>query len=322
MALWDEATRQVAQLPGVERAAVATFVPLGDRSDNIGLLPFDGGAEVPVDYNIVDGGYFDLLGIALRAGRTFGAADRTGAKRTAIVSESLVRRFLPTGSAVGRTIALRDRADSTRRLEIIGVAADVKYHSLSETPPPIVYLPYGQWIRPDMVLHTKGRLVDPRTLIGIVRGLNPDLDARVRTLEAAQGFTLIPLRTAGAVLGFAGVVGLLLTLVGVIGIVAYVVSQRRREIGIRIALGADGRRVAVQMAAEGTRPVIWGLALGLALAIPTTRLLRSFLIGVAPAEPATMALVALGLIGGTAVAALLPARAAARVDPASVLRSE
>ena len=154
------------------------------------------------------------------------------------------------------------------------------------------------------------------------RGLEPELPVRIRTMHEATGFSLIPVRIAGQVLGTAGILGLGLALVGVFGVVAYAVSQRAREMGIRLALGATRRRLLQMVVAQGLRPVVVGLAAGILAALATSRLLRGLLIGVEPLNLESAVGVPLLLVGAGILAALIPARRATREDPVAALRVE
>jgi ABC-type antimicrobial peptide transport system permease subunit len=161
-----------------------------------------------------------------------------------------------------------------------------------------------------------------RSLTAIVHQVEPDLAIRVRSMDEATAFALIPLRVAVAVLGFAGFAGLALAVLGVAGVVAFVVARRNREIGIRMALGANRHRVERLIVLQGLTPVVVGLVIGAAAALAAGRLIRGLLVDVSPTDPVTWLAVPLLLLLTAAAAAALPARRAARVDPLVVLREE
>ncbi|HKG92762.1 MAG TPA: ABC transporter permease, partial [Gemmatimonadaceae bacterium] len=328
-ALWEEIVARAGRVPGVRAATLALFVPLGPRGDLLSMAP-DGVRREPepLAYNIVRPGWFEALGTPIVAGRGFRPSDDARAPDVVVIGAALARRFFGRErDAVGRSIRILDREGRARHLEVVGVARDVKTRSMGEPPRPYAYLPFGQWYRPDMVLHVR---VDPRAPSGVVtreviaqmRAAEPDLAVEEQPMGQAIAFSLIPLRVAGGVLGFAGAVGLLLASLGVFGLVAYAVSLRTREIGIRMALGAGRGAVARLVAVQGLRPVAAGLALGLAAALGAAQLLRGLLVGVAPSDPATLAAAAAVLLGSAAAAVVVPLRRAVRVEPARVLREE
>jgi putative ABC transport system permease protein len=273
---------------------------------------------------VVAPGYFEVLAIPLVAGRDFDPTDRAGSPEVAIVSESAARRYFGDASPVGRTLTVTDRTRD-RAVSVIGVARDVKHGSLADRPRPLLYLPFSQWYRPDMVLHaeTGG---DPAAMVGplaaMARALEPDLAVTARTMAEATSFSLIPLRIAGTVLAVAGGIGFLLAVIGVFGVVAFAVSQRTREIGIRLALGAERGRVVGAVMRDGLRPTAIGVVIGLLAAVALGRVLTGLLVGVSALNPESVLLIPALLVGAGLVAAYLPGRRAARVDPAVVLRND
>lgn len=325
-ALWHTIAERATRVQGVERASLALFVPLGSRGDRLAMAP---GREAqstrPFPYNIVSPGYFDVLRIPLVVGRDLLPNDDGRAADVVVVSEAMARQFFGTVNAVGRTIRVADRAGRARHATIVGVVGDIKLRSMGEAPAAIAYLPFGQWYRPDMVLHarvaTGAERVIPR-VVEQIRGIEPDLAVDVESLARATEFSMIPLRVASVVLGFCGAVGALLAAFGVFGLVAYAVSLRTREIGIRVALGADWRAVSRLVALHAWRPVGVGLLLGTMLSFGAGGALRGLLVGVRPNDPATLG-AAIGLLLAAAAAALIvPLRHALAIDPARVLRQE
>ena len=323
-ALWEEIAARAERADGV-RAALALFVPLGNRGDLLSVGAVGGARPEPRAYNIVGPGYFSLLDIPIVAGRAPKAADRRGAPDVAVVSEAMARNLFGRENAVGRTVQVVDRAGRARPMEIVGVARDIKLRSLGEPPQPIVYMPFGQWYRPDMVLHVRiagNSALALREVLAEMHAREPDLAIDVQSMEEATQFSLIPLRVAGSVLGFSSIVGLLLATLGVFGLVAYEVTLRTREIGIRMALGAQRASVLTLAVRRGLRPVFVGLAIGLVAAIGVGLVLRGLLVGIGLVDPLTLIGVAVALLGSAAAAVSGPAWRAVSIDPARVLREE
>ena len=319
---------QVAALPGVTAVSYTMHLPLtmhnnGDdiRIDGVEPPGGDPNAGIPVWLSKVGVDYFDVVRIPLLAGRDFTAADGETAAKVAIVNETFARRFWPDGSAIGRTLTYYGE-----RVGIVGIARDAKYNSLTETTPTFVYFPLEQFWSPTQTLlvRTAG---DPRLLApGIhqaIRSLDPGLPrSPLITLRDANSIVLFPQRVAAIVTGVLGFVGLLLASVGLYGIIAYSVSRRTREIGIRLALGARDSGVVGMIVREGMRLAGVGVILGLLLAAGGGRLISRFLFTVSPLDAITFAGMALLFIAVALVASYLPARRAAAADPMSVLRAE
>ncbi len=274
--------------------------------------------ETLVDFASVGPGYFETMGIPLVAGRPFAETDGPTAPRVAIVNETLARRLWSGSPALGRR--LHDGA------EVIGVARDGKYRTLGERPRPFLYNSLGQDPRRTrtLVVRTTG---DPRPLQPAMRRVVQELDPRLpvggpRTLAETVGDALFVPRIAAALLGFFGVLGLALAGVGVFGVVAYLARARTREIGLRLALGASPGAILRWLLRRGLAPVAAGLAAGVAAAASAAWALSGVFTGVWPIDMRAL-LVAASLLALVAlVAALVPARLAAKLDPASALRQE
>ena len=324
----------MAQTPGVVALSYAGALPLSTEStNNRDDLRIDGSAVVepsgrgtPVRFGEVDARYFEVVKMPIVEGRGFTAADDERAPRVAVVNQVFARRFWPAGAptgVVGRTFR-RGREVVT----VVGVARDAKYSRLGEQLQPFVYFAIGQAASPadhaELLVRTTG---DPARVApairAAVRSFDPMLPApTVTTLGAATGAVLLPQRVAALVTAVLGVVGLLLAAVGLYGIVAYLVGQRTREIGVRLALGARRRDVLRLVVGEGMRPVAAGMAVGLVLAAGATRLLTAFLLGVSPLDAFTFVGGAALLTAVALTASYLPARRAAAVDPLVALRQE
>jgi putative ABC transport system permease protein len=316
-------------LPGVEAAALVSAMPLaldGGRQwiQIEGYQPAEG-EDMEVSFSAVSDGYFETLEVPLARGRGFTRADRAGAPGAVVVNESFVRRYWPGSTGLGQRVSLRGGSEGPY-LEVVGVARDGKYSSLGDVPKPFFYKALAQ--EPDRRATLVVRsAVDPAALVGplrqAVRQLDPALPIeRVSTLEEHIGFSLLPARVAGSVLGLFGLLGLVLASLGIAGVVASGVTQRVREIGIRMALGARDREVVALVVRDALRLVAIGLGAGLLVALPLALLTGRFLYGLSPVDPVTYLLMP-ALFGLVAVvASWLPARRAAAIDPMVVLRSE
>jgi predicted permease len=271
--------------------------------------------------NTVGAGYFEAMGIEIVRGRGFEATDAAGAAPVAVVNESFARRFWPGENPIGR----RFGTGSGGMREIVGVTRDGKYRSLTEDPQPHFYLPFAQGYEPDMVLvaRTAG---DPgpiaAALVGEVRALDPELPVETSTMDEHLGLAVLPQRIGGAVLGAFGLIAALLAAFGLYGVMAYLVSQRTREIGIRVALGARSRDVRLLVVRRALGLTLTGLGLGFLGAAAAARALGSFLVGVSPSDPTVLLSVAALFTGVALLASWVPAQRAAAVDPVRALRWE
>ena len=266
-------------------------------------------------------GYFEAMGIPLSAGRAFAERDDSSAVPAVVINQKFADRFWRGQDAVGKTVHTAG-ADRT----VLGVVPTGKYLRLGEDPTAFIYLAHNQhWTAGQaLVTHVTG---DPAAFIPTLRAEVRALDANmplgdVRTLDDHLGTALLPARLVGAVLGIFGLLGLLLASVGVYGVMAYSVSQRTREIGIRMAIGAAQRDVVRLIMRQGLTLVLIGVAIGLVGAVGASRLLRSILYGGPMIDPLTFTLVPLLLVGVAALATWLPSRRAASLDPLIALRHE
>lgn len=324
---------RVAAQPGVRAVGAISAVPLSgqlsfithaiqDHPTNPGELP-------PMAFLAsVDPGYFDALGIRVLEGRALTTDDGAHRFRGLVVSQAYARKWWPDGSAVGRRIEV----GPGEPWEIVGVVEDVRNRGLQQDPEELMYLPttFGPAEAPqvvrtrELVVRTSG---EPLALLPLVRREAQELNARiplsnprsmgdvVRTAAAETSFTM-------AVLGSASLVALLLGLVGIYGVVSYIVTQRTRELGVRMALGATRGSVRGMVVRQGLVLAGVGVAVGLALALGASRLIESLLFGVSARDPLTYAAVAAALVVIASVASWIPARRAAAVDPAIALRQD
>ena len=343
-ALAQEAVaRRLRDIPGMKAVGMATHLPM-HVGMNINPLFVQGvtvpGKTPPITrrHKWVGEGYFETLGIPFLAGRAFTWEDVHNRIAAVVVSESVARTYWGSvGAAIGKRVSIRP--DPPRWYEVIGVAGDVRENGLSSDPVPMVYWPQvtlATWqgnaaddmmVWPDVSYAVRSdRVGTPEFLREVqkaVWSVNPNLP-----LEAANPLSAFVAESwastsfALALLGVAGVVALVLALVGVYSVISYGVSQRTHELGMRMVLGASAGRIERMMLRQALTVVVIGAAVGLGLSVWVTRVMSSLLFGVSATDPATFATVA-GLLSAVAlVASYLPARRAARVEPIAVLRAE
>jgi putative ABC transport system permease protein len=318
------------QVPGVEAIGLTDNLPLNPLStQSIGFLvdghdPPPGRPSFAADRVDVDGGYFDAIGIPILRGRTFSDADRDEVQSVAIISDAMARRFWPGGDAVGRLIRTPDPQDDD--LVVVGVAADAKIRSLGEPPRDMVYRSYLQHDTRGMtvVAKTSGDAAQTaRALMAAGREIDPDFWVwEMKTLERHLAVVRLPAELSALILTAFAALALLLACIGLYGVVNYAVAQRTREMGIRVALGADPGKIVRLLAFDGLRLVVIGGVLGMAAAIGLMQLLSGLLFGGRAFDALTLIGVPAVLGASAALAAYLPARRAGRVDPLLALRAE
>jgi ABC-type antimicrobial peptide transport system permease subunit len=275
--------------------------------------------------NDVGPGYFRTLSIPILAGREFLASDRKGAPEVAILNENLARRLFGDRNPVGRTFRYSS-ASAGAPITVVGIAANSKYFTLGEEMPMAMYMPYAQGAVGHLALQLLVRTAQPESLVrDLARRLgplDPSAAIEVKPMRSALGFALLPSRVGAALLGAAALLGLALASIGLYGVLVYSVTRRTREIGLRMALGAQRTRVIGQFLREGMALGATGIALGLVIALAVGSVLEGLVFGISTRDASTMALVAVLLGAVTFVACAIPARRAARVDPAISLRNE
>ena len=334
-----EVLRRVRALPGVETAAFGdpASIPLDETHRDLNVIAtgvffvtFEGRAiaheesTISVDRTSVTPEYFHLLGLALQHGRLFNEFDTDTAPTVAVVNEAFARMYWPGQDPLGR------RFRSTRAkapwITVIGVIANARTQSLAEGARPFVYLDLYQTGGKHLTVFLRGQLdtaAIPENVRAQIQSVDPSLPVfGARTLDATIASSLAARRFALSVVTLFALTAVLLAGLGVYGVIAYVVSERRREIGIRLALGAEGRSITSGILWGGVKLTAAGAAAGLACALMTSRLLASLLYDVAPVDVPTFAAVTAVLLGVGLAACYVPARRALRVDPIELLRSE
>ena len=328
---FDRLLPELRAIPGVERAGLINRVPLGEGGMNTGFM-VDGGDDWrghDADYRIVDSSYFGTLGIPVVQGRGFTAADRAGAPHAVVINRAMAKRYWPGQSALGHRIRPPGMDRHQKEwLTIVGVVADVRGDGLDEAPEPQMFVHYAQ--RPERLTNGATVLVrgttPPDLLAAAVRARARAVDANVpvelSSLEALVANSVAERRFATTVLSAFALLALFLAALGVYGVLAYSVAQRQREIGVRMALGANRGTVQAMVLRDAMRAVLPGVVVGLVGSLALTRLLRGMLYEVSATDPATLAAVSALLILVALFASWLPARRATRVDPLIAIRAE
>jgi putative ABC transport system permease protein len=328
-----ELLTRLNSLPGVQ-AAMVTDIPLSTnyvdhRFVIDGRPPIPVGGEPDVQTLSVMGDYFRVMQIPLRAGREFTPLDREGQPLTAIVNEEMVREFFPRETPIGARIHWARDEGPPRWMTIIGVVGDVKHSGLNQPTDPAVYTPFSQsdeaWRRwMTLAIRTQGSssglVEEVKKRVWSVDNQIPVSD--VHTMDELMAVSLAQERFNMLLLGLFAALALILAAVGIYGAMAYAVSQRTHEIGIRTALGAQRRDVLRLVMGDGAKIALFGIASGIAGALALTRLMASLLFEVKPTDPATFAGVAILLALVALAACYIPARRAMRVDPMVALRYE
>jgi predicted permease len=313
-------TERIGALPGAEGVAQASKIPLspGRVYATFRRSPQDEGHQV--DVNRVSPEYFSLVAIPIVRGRTFTAAEGDDSSRAVIVTEATARRYWPGEDPIGRTVIL-----GPNRLEVVGVAKDAQVSHVVETTSSYMYLSAGLQAQPRLSLLVRNH-TDFGALATSIRALTRDLDpallVRVNRLEENLEFWRTGSRLIASLSGSVSLLALTLASLGVYGVVSYVISRRRREVGIRMTLGATAADVQRLILRQTLRPVVAGMVIGIAAAAAAAQLLDSVLFGISPFDPVAFIGAPLFLLGVAGAASLLPTRDALRVDQMIALRYE
>jgi putative ABC transport system permease protein len=319
---------QLRALPGVRAAGAITQLPLGG-SDHGGGLRFEGdGERRSAGYRIVTDGYFEAMGIPLRRGRFIGPEDEPGRPHAVVVNDVFVRHYLPDEDPIGKRFAFGGMDAVNPTLTIVGVVGSVRHRALVSDARPEVFLAYRQqpfrtrWTMNVAVKTDRPDLAETLApaLRHRVRSLDADVPVRFRTLDEVVEGSVADRRFTMAVLSSFAAVAVLLAAVGIYSVLAFSVARRTREIGIRMALGAEARSVVGLLLRGGLKAVGIGVAVGLAGSFVATRALTSFLFGVEPLDPSALVAAVVVLVGVAALGGYIPARRATKVDPLVALR--
>ena len=340
---------RLGQIPGVEKVGATSGLPM-DQGLPDGMFLLMTPDEMPkhplseeelhrmferlfqqkerlgvADHCTATAGYFQALGIPLVRGRMFDDRDTPDAPHVALISESLAQARWPGQDPIGHTIQFGNMDGDIRLLNVIGVVADIHENGLDAPPRPTVYVDLFQRPRPATTLTM---LSDANTQMvttaarSILQEMNPEIPANFRTFQQVYSASLGSRRFNLILIAFFGIVALLLATAGVFGVMAYSVSRRTREIGVRVALGARSRDVLTMILGQGMRTILIGLTIGLVGSLALTRTLASFLFGISATDPLTFAGVIALLIVAALLACYIPARRATKVDPMVALRYE
>lgn len=340
IAFWNALTDRVRALPGVEAAGIASNIPLGGNTNDSVILA-EGYAMSPGEslispYNAsISPGYLEAMGVPLKRGRFFRAADDERAPAVVIIDERLAKRFWKDQDPIGRRMWKPDSAEEfttgpgpkSRFWTVVGVVGNVRTTALTEKEPVgFYYFPFAQDVVYGMTLVTR-TAGDPSALVGSIRqqvlALDPELPFfSVKPMQQRVEESLVGRRTPMLLATLFGGIALFLAAVGIYGVLAYQVAQRRKEIGIRIALGSDGRRIFGLIVSEGLWLLGLGVGAGLAGAFAIRKAMETQLFGVQPMDPLVLAAVAAVLAAVAFVACAVPARRAARIDPLVALSDQ
>ena len=324
-AFYARLIERIEGMPGVASAAAISTLPFSGSSVHGGAFAEGGDTVVPISPRTVTPRYFETMRIAVAAGRDFDARDTAGAPRVAVVNEHAAAALWPGVNPVGRRLQMQTgRETRSEPYEVVGVVGNVRHAALDSGIMSEVYFPFVQAPQSGMMLVARSAV--PESTIAAFRGVLAGLPERAipgtsRTLADMVHGSTRDRRNRAILLGVLGGLGLTLAAVGVFGLTAYSVAQRTREIGIRIALGADRRRVLRAILRTLASPLAAGLALGLAGSWAATRTLAAHLFGVRPTDAATFALAATVLAVVALIACYIPARRALAVDPVAALRN-
>jgi putative ABC transport system permease protein len=329
-AFFDAVTERVVALPGVQAVGLCDCLPPNQVRTTTSLF-IDGTSRAIGDLPLVNAihagaNYFGALRVPVVAGRAFTSADRLGALPVAIVNRSLAVKLLGAGKTGTEALGKRVSLNGTTWRTVVGVVGDVHYEGLAAAVMPAAYLPVAQDPEPGQNLMVRS-LGDPMAVVPAVRrilaGIDPEVaPSYITSLDAGMAESLTTERFTTILLGGFAAIAFLLAAVGIYGVVAYGVAQRAREMGVRIALGARGTDVVRMVVARSLRPVLVGVAAGLAVAVASARVLQGLLYGTSVHEPSVYAIVSVGLIAVAAAAAWMPGRRAAAADPMVVLRGD
>jgi putative ABC transport system permease protein len=329
-AFFDQVVRRIETLPGVKSAAAGNVLPLSGAEEVDGFQiagrPEKPGETSTANFRWVTPDYFKTLQIPLRRGRTFNERDKQDAPEVAIIDETMARLYFPGANPIGQRFKATNEKKKPIFREIVGVVGDVRHTSVGAKAGPHIYLPQAQQGGAYMVAVRSAGL-EPSALLPMVRrevaAVDPNVPlADIRTMQEMVASSVAPWRFTMALLSVFAGVALLLASVGIYGVLAYSVNQRRREIGIRMSLGAQRRHVLQLFLSQGMAVTSLGIIIGLGAAWAATRIMRSLLFSVSPTDPLVFLAVTLTFAVVALLASFFPARKAARLNPVIALRHE
>jgi putative ABC transport system permease protein len=333
VAYFQESLARVQSLPGVQSASLTSFLPLGGPHIRMflqieGRAPFEMGKEPIVEANHISPDYFQTMGMRLRAGRPFVAQDGAETQKVVIINETLARRFFPDENPIGRRLLMGQIPQT-----IVGVAPDAYHLGLDQEVHPEVYFPYLQtpnFVLMNLAVRVASGQNSPTGLSNLTASIRNQMRAidpnepvnQVVTMDERLSKSVAGRRFQMLLLGVFAAVGLVIATVGIYGVISYAVSRRTREIGIRMALGAQASDVLRMVVWRGMSLTLIGVAIGLAGALALARVMKSLLFNVSATDPATFVGVALAMVAVALIASYIPARRATKVDPLQALRQE
>jgi predicted permease len=328
MELLEHLLERVRAIPGVQSATLSSESLISNSADINSFVPngiaqLPGSEEHPAYNNQVGSDFFKTIGIPILAGRAIDERDRGNSPKVAVVNRALARRFFGKENPIGRTF-------NKDQIRIVGVCGDAHYSNVRDEVPPTFYYPFLQDPDPDTYGEMTFELrtaADPRNMIAAVRDAVASVDKdvppyEIRTQEQQIDANISKERVFAALTTLFSALALLLSCIGIYGIMAYTVSRRTNEIGIRMALGAQRGAVLSMILREASLVGVAGVAIGLAAALAATRILAGLLYGLKPQDPLTLTFAAILMLLVTATASLIPARRASRVEPTVALRYE
>jgi predicted permease len=324
---YKKLAQRIREIPGVESSCLGDYVPLGPEGGGSTKFSVDGyspktGEEMRAALNTVTPGYFNTLDIPLLDGRDFAENDDASAQRVIIINETLARDYWPNQNPIGRTMTIF----GDQRMTVIGVVGNTKLRALNESVKPFFYLALQQYYTPNMNIHLRVKS-NPTAFVSAVREAISSVDPSVHpaitcAMSEVTDFAIMPYKIAAIVLAVLGTTALFLAAMGVYGLIAFTVSQRTTEIGIRMALGARRGDVLTMILRQGLTLAGFGVVCGLIGAFALTRLMSGVLVGVNALDPITFIVASIFFIAVALLACYVPARRAAAVNPLVALKYE
>jgi predicted permease len=328
LAYWERVYERLAAIPGVQVVGSAEGIPFSGYNVQA-WMSIQGSAphELDVHYQSISPNYFSAIGARIVAGRGLTNADRDSVNEVAVINETFARREFPNSSPIGQRVKFGTQDSQEPWVTIVGVVSDFRHWRLPQPVQPAMYLSHLALPRASQTLVLRTSLANPRSIEPQVRSILRELEAdapayQVQTFSQAVASSLWRQRLQGRVLGTFAAMALVLAGLGIYGVISHGVTQRTREIGVRVALGASRGEVASMVISQGSRLAVTGTAIGLAVAFALRGVVKQLLYGIQPSDPLTFTVVPLVLVLVALLASLIPALRATRVDPAVAMRAE